>query len=427
MTPSFFLKSANSDKPTSVIFFLTIPGERKPLRRSTGKLIDPALWSVKEQRATGNTKESREVNKIIDNITDSLPGVISDCRRNNKVVSSSDISAMLDPILQKKRITTAKTSIPVSVLDMFAWFADIIQQMKDGKILTPGRKKKIYSAETIKHFASASNIVRKFFTEKKLPRSFDIVTMETYGEFIGWCHARNYADNTIGSLIKRWKGLATLARKKGAHSNMIFEDDEFVIIKEETPDIWLDDHKIDKLAAQECPAPHYEIARDWFILDCDLGLRISDLRRVAVKDFTGRVFRLVNQKTGAYVSIPISGRVRKIIKRYKGLPPPMTDVNLNKYIKVVAKMAGLKNKFVYVVTKGGITQKEEYQEWEWVSSHTCRRSFITRLLRIKKPEPIPHTYIMKLAGIKRYETLMRYFKETAEDIAENMAGHAFFK
>ncbi len=422
MTPSFFLKNANSDKPTSIIFFLRIPGESMPLRRSTGKLIDPARWSIDEQRCSGVSKEYREINNLIDNITEVIPGVISECRRNNRVVSSKDINAVLDVLLQKKRVSGSKEV----VRDMWWWFDEIIKLMKEKKVLTPGRKKRAYSAETIKHFESAARKIKEFFTDKKLSPQFEIVTMDTYSDLIGWCHEKNHADNTIGSLIKRWKGLAKHARKKGAHNNLIFEDEEFVIIKEDTPDIWLDDMKIDKLANQHCPARHYEIARDWFILDCDLGLRVSDLKRVEATDFTGKFFQFVNQKTGAYVAIPISSRVKKIIKKWRGLPPPIGDAKLNEYIKIVAKMAGLKNKFVYVVTKGGVTQKFEYQEWEWVSSHTCRRSFVTRLLRMKIPEPIPHAYVMKLAGIKRYETLMRYFKETAEDIAEDMAGHSFF-
>lgn len=418
MTPSFFLKDASSPKPTSIIFFLTIPGEPKPFKRSTGKLIHPAKWSTQDQRASGTGKEAREINNLLENITEAIPGLVSDCRRNNRVLSSRDVEAALDIILQKKRFKEH-----TGPSDMFSWFEYIIGLMKSGDILTPGKKKKKYEPETIKHFEATVRKIRLFFIAKKLPASFDIVTLKTYEDFIGWCHGHNYADNSIGSWIKRWKGLGKHARKQGAHNNMVFEDEEFIIIKEETPDIWLDDKKIDKLFHQHCPAKHYDIARDWFVLDCDLGLRVSDLGAVSIEDFKGKHFQFVNKKTGAYVAIPITQRVHNIIKKWAGLPPAITDQKLNEYIKTVAKMAGLKNKFVYVITRGGKTVKELYQEWEWVSTHTCRRSFITRLLRMG----VPHAYVMKLAGIKRYETLMRYFKETPEDVAEQMSGHDFFK
>jgi hypothetical protein len=38
-----------------------------------------------------------------------------------------------------------------------------------------------------------------------------------------------------------------------------------------------------------------------------------------------------------------------------------------------------------------------------------------------------HAHVMKLAGIKRYETLMKYFKQTAEEIAEETGREDFFK
>ena len=159
------------------------------------------------------------------------------------------------------------------------------------------------------------------------------------------------------------------------------------------------------------------------MLDCYLGLRASDLARVTITDFAGKFFQFVNQKTGAYVAIPIHPHVKAIIKKWKGLPPAISDDSLTDCIKIVAKMAGLKDKFIYKITKGGKLEVHELEEWQMVSPHTCRRSFITNLLKMG----VPHAQVMKLAGIKRYETLMRYFKQTPEEAAEEVGKSKFFK
>jgi integrase len=216
--------------------------------------------------------------------------------------------------------------------------------------------------------------------------------------------------------------MGQVAMQRGKHNNLIFENEQFAILKEDTDDIYFDEAKIKAMSDVKLIG-YYEVARDWFVLDCYLGLRISDLRRVEIEDFAGEYFQFVNQKTGAQVAIKINRFVKAIIKKWKGLPPSISEKKFNEYIKEVAKSAKLNKKFIYKITKGGVLVAETLEEWQMTSSHTCRRSFITNLLKMG----FAHAHVMKLAGIKRYETLMKYFKQTAEEIAEETGREDFFK
>lgn len=416
---SFFLKDPKSITPTWINFHMTCPDDT--VKRSIKEKILPAEWDFEAQRAIGNTKPSRAINQVIDSIVTMLPGIKSECRRNNRVISSADVNAAIDVILQDKRPEKEKAKAPGR--DMFADFKAIIQGMKDGTILTPGKKKKKYADATIKNFDKSVKKIQMFYVDRKLPAVIQNVTISTYNDFITWCHADDQSNNSIGVFVKCWKRLGKITFDRDWHSNKVFEKEEFMILKEDTDDIYLDETKIERIYNQVVPADHYDIARDWFVLDCYLGLRVSDLGQISMKDFAGNTFQFVNHKTGAQVAIPIHRFVKAIIKKYKGLPPAMTDVNLNAHIKIVAKMAGIKDKFIYTITKGGELQTHEMQEWQMVSSHTCRRSFITNLLKLG----IPHARVMKLAGIKRYETLMRYFKESAVDAAKEVGKHDYYK
>lgn len=431
---SFFLKDAQADKPTLINFRMPIPGD-EPLKRSIGRSIHPDQWDFEDQRPhPGKDKAIKEIDQLIDRISETIPVIKSECRRNNRVITRADVDGALDVILQLKRKEKPADHTPGR--SMFIDFKVIIEGMRSGEILTPGKNKKQYSGETIKNFEKSTRKVKAFYEdENKKPErrkrpllnTWGMVDIELYNSFVAWCHVQNQSNNSIGVFVKCWKRLGKIALKKGWHTNLVFEDEDFLILKEETDDIALDDHKIGVIYKVSVPAKYYDIARDWFVLDCYLGLRVSDLGKVSINDFSGKHFQFINQKTGAKVAIPIHSIVKKIIRKWKGLPPAITDQKLNEYIKVVAKLAKLKDKFLYKITKGGKVHQEILEEWQMISSHTCRRSFITRLLAIRKPEPIPHAVIMLLVGIKRYETLMRYFKMTAEKAAESVADHGFFK
>jgi len=396
---------------------MTCPDGR--VKRGVGEKILPADWDFDNQRARGNTRAARQINQIIDAISGLIPGLKSECRRNNRVISSVDVISALDVLLQDKR---KEDKAPVR--DMFTDIKAIIAGMKDGTILTPGKKKRKYAAETIKSYESRTlPKLQEFYSDKKEAPQWAGVDLELYELFITWCHEKDLADNSIGVYIKCWKRVGKIALKKGWHNNLVFNDEEFMILKEDTPDIYLDENKIERLYKQKVPIRHYDIARDWFVLDCELGLRISDLQRIGQKDFEGKNFQFVNQKTGAHVAIPIHPRVKAIIKKWKGLPPAITEQKFREYIKEVAHLAKLNDKFIYKITKGGKLQVFEFKEWQMVSAHTCRRSFITNLLRMG----IPHAQVMMLAGIKRYETLMRYYKQTPEEAANEVGKHEYYR
>lgn len=415
---SFFLKDPKATTPTLINFHMTLPDGK--LKRSISRFIKPTDWDTDTQTPhPSKDRALKEISQVIESIIEVIPVVRADCKRNNRVVSKADMNAALDVILQKKKYSKAEE--PGG--DMLTDFKLIIEGMRDGKILTPGRNKKRYKPATIRNYEERTlPKLELFFKESKIAPTYDTVTLQLYYQFISWCHKLDLSDNSIGTYIKCWRRMGQVALAQGKHSNLIFENEEFAILKEDTDDIYLDETKIKALSDLKLVGG-YEVARDWFVLDCYLGLRVSDLRRVTMADFAGDYFQFVNQKTGAEVAIKVNRIAKAIIKKWKGLPPPLSDVKLNEYIKEVAKSAKLNKKFIYKITKGGVLVTEALEEWQMVSSHTCRRSFITNLLKMG----FAHAHVMKLAGIKRYETLMKYFKQSAEDVAEETGKNDFFK
>lgn len=413
----FLLKEPNSTQPTLIYFFLQCPDGK--VKRSIQRKIHPIDWDPETKRP----RKDRDLTKYLDTFEQLEDDIKSDCRRNKTIISKKMVDAAIDILLQESRPEKPKKAPTEETRNMIEDFRTITAGMKDGTVLTPGKQKKKYEAPTITYFNRVISTLEEFYKEESLLPHYDAVTMETYNKHITWSHKKNFANSYIGATIKGWKRLAAIAAdEKHWHDNPVFDNEDFVKITEETEDIALTENEIERIYKVEMDEPHYDLARDWFVLDCYKGLRVSDLLSITQRDFEGEYFEFVNKKTGAQVALPVHPFVREIIKKHGGIPPKISDVKLNKYIKEVARKAKLNSSFVYTITKGGRLQTIRCKKWEMVSSHTCRRSFITNLLKMG----LPHAQVMRLAGIRRYQTLMRYFKQTPKEVAEDVAGHEFF-
>lgn len=409
----FLLKEPKSDNETLIYFFMTCPDSK--VKRAIGRKILPADWNTEDQRPFKN----KDLNKYLDDIEQVVKDIKSDCRRNKTIISSAMVHAGLDVVLQDlvKRKAVKKVG-----RTMFEDFVKVTDAMAAGTVLTPGKNPKKYEAGTIVYFEKCTRILKEFFKVEELRPLYSTVTMEVYNDFIVWCHGKNHANSYIGQLIKGWKRLADIALEKGWHSNPVFKSEGFVKITEETEDVFLTEKQILAIYTVELEERHLDIARDWFVMDCFLGVRVSDLQRITLADLSSDVFQLSNQKTGAHVAVPINPIIPAILLKWGGMPPAMSDVKLNKYIKIVGEKAKLNDKFMYSITKGGRLQVITCRVWEMLSAHTARRTLITNLLRSKVEEVI----VMRLTGIKRQTTLNRYFKQTPLEVARDLKKHPYF-
>lgn len=297
---------------------------------------------------------------------------------------------------------------PANASGLIKKMQTVIDKMKVGEILTPGKQK--YAAGSIKSFRHTVRLLESFRP------GMSAVTIKTYNEFITFCHGKNYSTNYIGSQIKNWK---TLGKAAGG---TIYDHEEFKKITEDTFDVYLDEKELIKLTNQQCSVRE-ALARDWFILDCYTGLRVSDLTMLTEKNYKSGFITIANEKTGAKVIIPVHPEVKKIFKKYKGFPPKISDQEINREIKVVAKKAKINDRVLFTITKGGVRHDEYLEKWQMISCHTGRRSFITNLLRMGVSE----TLVMKLTGLKSHQTLARYNKMSEQDAATAMSKHRFFK
>ena len=189
--------------------------------------------------------------------------------------------------------------------------------------------------------------------------------------------------------------------------------------------------EIETIKETEYESDVLDITRDWLIIGCFTGQRVSDLLRMnksmihTVNRF--RFIELEQVKTKKLVQIPIHYEVENILKKRKGNFPPLfaktQDSNstlFNKHLKDVCEDAKI-NK----LTEGNLLdpsanryKKGMYPKWKLISSHTCRRSFCSNFYAQREyPTPL----LMSVSGHSTETMFLEYIGKKPIDYALQLA------
>lgn len=407
----FNLDRPSSDKPTYIFIRKTLSDGL--FKQGLNVKILPVYWIKKTERVetTGVDKQTaddhKSINALLSSIEKFIEGRARDARYNGSHITRAELAQKIEELTGKKK---GKGS------GFYDHCQAIIDDMKSGKLLTGQGKK--YSAGTIKNY----NQYIGNFKEFDPALSFNGVTVDFYRSFVQWCNEQDYSLNFIGQHINKLIVLMKETRRRGLHNNISFLDTEFKRLREDTEDITLSQEELDRIYEKKLP-DQYQVVRDWFVIGCYLGLRISDIKLLDERNLQKDKVTIVNEKTDTKVVIPLRPEIKAILRKWKGWPPKVTDIEINRQIKEICEACAIDQTVLYFLTKGG-TRKDFYlKKYEMVSCHTARRFFITSLLNAG----IPDNQVMQLAGIKKHPTLLRYKKTKPEETADIMKNHQFFK
>lgn len=128
------------------------------------------------------------------------------------------------------------------------------------------------------------------------------------------------------------------------------------------------------------------------------------------------VINIRQQKTGAKVTIPCSSQLLKILEKYDYNLPHLADQNINEYIKMVAKAAGMTEKVEIMTTKGGTPKREFIPKYNLIHTHTARRTGAT-LMYLSGMDIYD---IMKITGHSSPATLKKYIKANELEVARKI-------
>lgn len=218
-------------------------------------------------------------------------------------------------------------------------------------------------------------------------------------------------NNTVFKLISNLKNFLGWAEERG---NAVHPSYKKWSIKTHTQKpISLTITELEKLESAILPE-HLAIARDYLVFECRTGQRISDIKRFDISQFADNTWTF-NRKKGnriqsKQVHVHFEGYCApalKILERYNFKMPEISEQKLNANIKQACKAAGIHSATVEYHYSGAKCIKIMGFKYEFISTHTGRKTFITLALQYMSPK-----IVKDLAGISDFKTLKHYEGES---------------
>jgi integrase len=403
---------------TSLIFLQYCKSESEKTLLNTGIAIPPKFWHKKTGR-----------------IQDTLPKEYGDVKSLNeevyrmysiaeKIIRFASTNKISDPVAFIKK--TFSPTFDVSSLDDLKpketdpFHFDFFSQF-DNYINT---KKNKITTGMLKVFNNTKVVLKDFEIFRNKEIKFEEIDFNFYEELVDYLlfeHVQRRRKEVVkglklssaGKIIKQLRIFLKNRMRKKIISEISLED--FKILDEESDAIYLTSDEISKINTADLSAsPFLEKYRDLLVFGCLTGLRFSDFSTIKPEDLREKRLYKKQKKSDHWVVVPLREEAYSIfVQRFKRIIPVITNPDFNYYIKEVGKLAGISDPITFSHKRGNNDIIQTKPKHQWITSHTCRRSFCTNEFLAGTPVEL----IMKISGHKSIRDFYRYIRITPEQAA----------
>ncbi|WP_130735470.1 phage integrase SAM-like domain-containing protein [Flavobacterium sp. J27] len=395
-TIKFLLQSKSN--PAN-IYIRLIDGRKVDVKTKTNLIINPLDWSESKQRP----KNLKDVDlKNLDFELQELKTKLLNYYNNN-------LDDEINLQWLKNFINPSNDEIPKLLVAYFDFYLE--------------ERKNDLNHRTVLKIKVVQNKLKSLEKEKKKSYLLKDVNVKFKKEFENYNIEKGYSKNTIANNLKEIKAICLHARKRGLVISS--ELDEIKTKQEKAISVYLTFEDLEKIENTDFKIEEQQDARDWLLISCYTGQRISDFMRFKkemVRTVSGKqLIEFTQQKTGKKMTLPLHPKVTAILNRREGhFPKKMTDPKYNVLIKSICKKSGLLDEVF-----GGKNDQEtnrkvfkEYKKYELVTSHIGRRSFATNFYGT-----IPTSLLISATGHSTEKMFLNYIGKSSSDQALELANY----
>jgi integrase len=282
-------------------------------------------------------------------------------------------------------------------------------------------KKNEIGGASLKKLYVIKHLIERFQKEAKAEYFIKDIDANFKLRFEAYCLQQNYAPNTVARSIKYLKTICYHARNSGIETH--FQLDNITTKYQKVDKVYLTPEELKLIESKKLDSDNHLHARDWLLISCETGQRVSDFLRFNKDQIRYEnkkpLIEFTQVKTGKIMTVPLSKKVMKILKKRKGeFPKQMSDQKYNTYIKEVCKLAELNQK-VKGSRKDPQTDRKEtgtFEKWQLVTSHIGRRSFATN-----NYGHIPTSLLIGATGHSTEKMFLEYIGKSDSDKALQLA------
>jgi integrase len=315
--------------------------------------------------------------------------------------------------------TTKEEREEDSKKSFWGYYNQFLSRMKNGTRVhlskgTPMAPKTIFQFDNLKRH------LENFQRTKKVTIDFHKIDLTFYNDFVEYLTTKlKLAPNTIGKLITNLKVFLREAFDEGITTNNIFANRRFRSNSSLADTIYLTPIEINEILNLDLKTNlKLDRVRDMFIIGCYTGLRFSDIVNIKPEHINDGMIEITQVKTKETVAIPMTKEVERVLNKYNNSLHKISNQKFNDYLYEVVKLCErLEMEVTKKTIQGGKTIIIKNPKYEFVTSHTARRSFATNEYMTKG---LSVRDIMAITGHKTEKSFYKYIRQTPKENAERV-------
>ena len=462
MAATMQLGAINKDGLAQIFISIQDRKSKTHIRQATGLYINASIWEKRnDEKALDRYSKNEDIMRILNSATE-IRRTIDGMFKNGTVLNANEVRELVREIVyreemereRKEKEEAERQAAEKAKITLVQFIDKYVTEIKSGARQT--ERGTNFSPNTVRSVKQALVQFQRFCKYKKKEYNFGDIDMQFYHDFTSYLKAEikdkkgivlkeAYNVNTTGKCIRTLKNILSIAESEGLHSNSIWKDKKFKGTRIETESIYLTREDLDKIMKADLSkhGTGHDQARDIFMVGVWTAQRMSDYNYITKEQIYTHTKRwiedvpdpenpgqtkaeirtkeimyisLIQKKTGAQVSIPVSSELKGILEKYDYCLPHLEDQVINRYLKDICKEAGLTESVEILETKGGTPVRNRYPKWDLVHTHTARRTGAT-LMYLSGMDLYD---IMKITGHTTPVMLKKYIKADKLDIIEKI-------
>lgn len=364
----FTSTSKKTNKNISVYFRIT--HNNQSTSYFPGVKILPKYWNSKQKIVNHTHPNSRYYNIRLNECKQSILDIESNFLKNNANYSVKDITSSLKKELDED---TNFKQFPISKL-FETFYINLLSN-------NPSKLNSIKNyISTYKKFVKFENYYSATYFTSDINKQF----LLNYKNFL--FKEEELQNSTVEKHIKRFKTFIKSCATEGYEIDNSYKDVSVKVY--DVPRFILSRDEIKALKDVKLTIVSEKKYRDLFIIQCYLGIRISDLKQINEYniDTNEHTITLQMEKTDKPFICPVPKHIIPLVRKYfiDMQNIDIKDTDYNRIIKRVCMKAGLTNNVEVINYYNDEKKKSNKPKYEVVTTHTARRIFITYMFKTGK-------------------------------------------
>ena len=399
MTITFERRTDRPDAAGRCTIHLRAYFDNQRLRFATRERCLAPEWHAERNQFRRSFAGAQEANEYLQSLCDRLHAHYRQLRATGVLITPEVLKAVLAPPVVAPPVVEAEEPV--------FWLTTLYTDYQAALLARGNLAQSLVSvASTLTHLKGL---------EKSLKKRLQLgdYDLAMHDKFLAYLRGtRKLAQNTVCKTVKHVKAFLRYVRED-RRMPVAVEPREMKIKWADVEKIYLSAAELGLLEKAMLPSS-LVATRDAFLFCCYTGLRHSDLSALStanVQTWDGsRILRLTQTKTRTAVSIYLTPPAAALLDKYEGtrehLLPAYSNQVMNRYLKRIAQLAGLREMVEVVTVEEGKVMKRQQPKHELLSMHTARHTFaVLSLMR-----GLPVAVLQKVLGHAKIQTTMLYAK-----------------